>query len=283
MYAAHASSSTMASRVSKPRAAAWIIRVADSVVNFRVFRGRRRGSGCGLRQRTMYSMAETEDRQVVVLSQILASDATTGYEPDDFYNLRVHSFNGQKVENLAALADMVEECLGGLGPGEGEGEYVEFEVGEHCARCVAYHPTEYAVACGFDDGAVRVFDIASTSLLEEYRQHRGPVAALAYAHAAHRLYSASHDGGLCAYDVLHSYQPCRAYAARARVSGQPPALSGESCWSAGTCARNSNSNFRKFDVKVSNANVFSSFLNFHCKMFLQPFKDLRNNSHAYLD
>ena len=83
----------------------------------------------------------------------------------------------------------------------------------NCSRVVAYHPTEYAVACGFDDGAVRVFDIASTSLLEEYRQHRGPVAALAYAHAAHRLYSASHDGGLCAYDVLHSYQPCRSFTA----------------------------------------------------------------------
>ena len=53
---------------------------------------------------------------------------------------------------------------------------VEFEVGEHCARCVAYHPTEYALACGFDDGTVRVFDIASTSLLEEYRQHAAKVS-----------------------------------------------------------------------------------------------------------
>jgi hypothetical protein len=37
-----------------------------------------------------------------------------------------------------------------------------------CARTVAYHPTEYAIACGFDNGCVRIFDIASTSLLEEY-------------------------------------------------------------------------------------------------------------------
>lgn len=95
---------------------------------------------------TMYSMAETEDRQVVVLSQILASDATTGYEPDDFYNLRVHSFNGQKVENLAALADMVEECLGGLGPGEGEGEYVEFEVGEHYKELIVLEKSKVAKA-----------------------------------------------------------------------------------------------------------------------------------------
>ena len=39
------------------------------------------------------------------------------------------------------------------------------------------------------------------------------VLALAYSHGARRLFSAASDGGLCAYDVLHSYQPCRAYAA----------------------------------------------------------------------
>eukprot|EP00965_Chrysotila_dentata_P071405 2359824-Pleurochrysis_carterae.AAC.2 len=56
------------------------------------------------------------------------------------------------------------------------------QVTDGCARVVAYHPTEYAMACGFDDGAVRIFDIASTSLLEEYKQHDGRVLALAYAH-----------------------------------------------------------------------------------------------------
>ena len=92
-------------------------------------------------------------------------------------------------------------------------QLVEFELPSGCARCIAYHPTEYAVACGFDDGCVRIFDIASTSLLEEYKQHNGKVLALAYAHSAQRLFSAAADGGLCAYDVLHSYQPSRAYSA----------------------------------------------------------------------
>lgn len=92
-------------------------------------------------------------------------------------------------------------------------QLVELEVEKGCCRAIAYHPAEYAIACGFDDGAVRVFDIASTSLLEEYQQHEGRVLALAYSHGARRLFSAASDGGLCAYDVLHSYQPCRAYAA----------------------------------------------------------------------
>ena len=92
-------------------------------------------------------------------------------------------------------------------------QLVEFELPSGCARCIAYHPTEYAIACGFDDGCVRIFDIASTSLLEEYKQHRGRVLAIAYTHSAQRLFSAAADGGLCAYDVLHSYQPTRAFSA----------------------------------------------------------------------
>lgn len=82
-----------------------------------------------------------------------------------------------------------------------------------CSRCIAYHPTEYAIACGFDDGCVRIFDIATTSLLEEYKQHDSRVLALAYSQSATRLFSASDDGGLCAYDVLHAYQPFRAFSA----------------------------------------------------------------------
>ena len=92
-------------------------------------------------------------------------------------------------------------------------QLVEFELPSGCARCIAYHPTEYAIACGFDDGCVRIFDIASTSLLEEYKQHRGRVLAIGYTHSAQRLFSASADGGLCAYDVLHSYQPSRFFSA----------------------------------------------------------------------
>lgn len=92
-------------------------------------------------------------------------------------------------------------------------QLVEFEMPQGCSRAVAYHPSEYAIACGFDDGSVRVFDIASTSLLEEYTQHHGKVVDLLYANQAERLYSASTDGTIVAYDVLHSYQPSRSYSA----------------------------------------------------------------------
>ena len=72
----------------------------------------------------MYTMAESEDRQVVVLSQVLASDATTGYDPDDFFNMRVHTFNGKPVKNLEELALLVTQC-------SEDDKYMEFEVGDH--------------------------------------------------------------------------------------------------------------------------------------------------------
>lgn len=70
----------------------------------------------------MYGMAQTEDAQVVVLSQILATEATTGYEPDDFANLMVLGLNGQPVKNLRDLADKVGEAVG-------QGPFMEFELG----------------------------------------------------------------------------------------------------------------------------------------------------------
>ena len=87
-------------------------------------------------------------------------------------------------------------------------QLVEFEVPGGCARSVAYHPADYSLACGFDDGTVRVFDIGSTSLLAEHRQHRGRVLALAHAHGARRLFSAASDGSLVAYDSAHQPPPC---------------------------------------------------------------------------
>ena len=49
------------------------------------------------------------DEQVVVLAQVLACDATLGY--DDLYNVRLRAFNGTPVRNLAHLAALVEAAV----------------------------------------------------------------------------------------------------------------------------------------------------------------------------
>jgi len=61
-----------------------------------------------LLDRLIYGQAESEDEQVVVLSQVLACDATLGYE--DIYNVQVKSFNGVPLKNLSHLKQLVEEC-----------------------------------------------------------------------------------------------------------------------------------------------------------------------------
>ena len=102
-----------------------------------------------------------------------------------------------------------------------QAQLVEFELPSGCARAVAYHPTEYAIACGFDDGSMRVFDIASTSLLEEYTQHHGKVVDLVYTHGGERLFSAGTDCAITAYDAVHAYQPSRSYSATVFPNASP--------------------------------------------------------------
>ena len=40
---------------------------------------------------------------------------------------------------------------------------------------VQFHPVKELLACGFESGCVRVFDIASTSQVAEHRHHRGKI------------------------------------------------------------------------------------------------------------
>ncbi len=46
--------------------------------------------------------------QVVVLSQVLACNATLGYE--DLYNMRVQKFNGTSLQSLQHLAQLSTAC-----------------------------------------------------------------------------------------------------------------------------------------------------------------------------
>ena len=87
-------------------------------------------------------------------------------------------------------------------------QLVEFATGsEESATALAYHPTAPVVAVGFDSGYVRIFDIPSTSLLHEFKQHTSSVGCVAYARAADALFSASADGTLVKYAVRSAYHP----------------------------------------------------------------------------
>jgi S1-C subfamily serine protease len=61
-----------------------------------------------LMERKLYSFPTSADEEVVLLSQVLACDATIGYE--DVQNTAVISFNDHPVRNLLHLAEMVLSC-----------------------------------------------------------------------------------------------------------------------------------------------------------------------------
>ncbi|OVA16284.1 Peptidase S1 [Macleaya cordata] len=56
----------------------------------------------------LYAMAQTEDEQLVVISQVLVADINIGYE--DIVNTQVLAFNGKPIKNLKGLASLVENC-----------------------------------------------------------------------------------------------------------------------------------------------------------------------------
>ncbi len=61
-----------------------------------------------LLQELYFGEKRQSDQELVVLSQVLACDATLGYE--DLNNIRVKKFNGEPVQNLRHLAEMVYNC-----------------------------------------------------------------------------------------------------------------------------------------------------------------------------
>ncbi|XP_031573056.1 WD repeat-containing protein 90-like, partial [Actinia tenebrosa] len=70
---------------------------------------------------------------------------------------------------------------------------------EPCA--IAFHPFNTCFASGFIDGTVRVFDIQSTNLVAEHKQHRGRVTGLVFAPNGGFLFSSGSLGALAMYSA----------------------------------------------------------------------------------
>ncbi|XP_034782531.2 WD repeat-containing protein 90 [Acipenser ruthenus] len=75
-------------------------------------------------------------------------------------------------------------------------------ISEDTPCAVAFHPVQQVFACGFSSGLVRVFNIASSSLLAEHKQHRGQVIGLAFSPDGENMYSAGSLGSLALYNSV---------------------------------------------------------------------------------
>ena len=98
----------------------------------------------------------------------------------------------------------------------------EFDSSAEQCRSLAFQPPlggdkvahtvendSHALACGFDSGCVRIFQVPTTEMTHEYQQHSGPVLQLLFSPDGRRLYSAAEDGHICVYDVSRGYQPVK--------------------------------------------------------------------------
>ncbi|KAJ8284168.1 hypothetical protein COCON_G00030180 [Conger conger] len=84
-------------------------------------------------------------------------------------------------------------------------------VSEDVPCSVAFHPSQQVFSCGSSSGVVRVFNIASSSLLAEHKQHRGEVIGLAFSPDGEFMYSAGSLGSLVLYNAsLDDYHILRA-------------------------------------------------------------------------
>ncbi|XAR50151.1 Peptidase Do [Bertholletia excelsa] len=61
-----------------------------------------------LLDKLLHEMPQSQDEQLVVISQVLVADINIGYE--EIVNTQVLAFNGKPVKNLKSLASMVESC-----------------------------------------------------------------------------------------------------------------------------------------------------------------------------
>eukprot|EP00252_Welwitschia_mirabilis_P001100 TRINITY_DN11057_c0_g1_i1.p1 TRINITY_DN11057_c0_g1~~TRINITY_DN11057_c0_g1_i1.p1 ORF type:complete len:660 (-),score=130.37 TRINITY_DN11057_c0_g1_i1:841-2736(-) len=64
--------------------------------------------GLKLLAKARYSLAQFEGEEIVILSQVLASEVGVGYET--MYNQQVLKFNGCKIKNIKHLAYLVDSC-----------------------------------------------------------------------------------------------------------------------------------------------------------------------------
>lgn len=85
----------------------------------------------------------------------------------------------------------------------------EFDAPSESVHSVAYHPSEYVIACGFDGGVVRVFSVATTALIQELRQHRGSVEQCGFTPDGTLLLTCGSEGNLCVYDTTQNYLPVK--------------------------------------------------------------------------
>lgn len=127
-----------------------------------------------LLDRLLHGQKAAADEEVVVLSQVLASDATLGYE--DLFNCQVHRFNGERVRNLRHLASLVDACCA---KAKSEGGGGESTAAESSASSSSDDEKKHWMRFDLEYGEVVILDAgaAAAATADILAQHSIPAAA----------------------------------------------------------------------------------------------------------
>lgn len=74
---------------------------------------------------------------------------------------------------------------------------------------MSFHPTDNYFACGFESGSVRIFEVETTSVRDEFSQHETRIVKVVHSGDGRLLISASKDALICIYDPTRKYQPVK--------------------------------------------------------------------------
>ena len=85
----------------------------------------------------------------------------------------------------------------------------EFASPKDEALCTATHPASGLICCGFYSGAVRLFDIHSVKVVEEFLHHKAPIEFIAFSPDGKWMTSVSEDGMFSIYSGEKQFQPVK--------------------------------------------------------------------------
>ncbi|KAM9015938.1 WD repeat-containing protein 90 isoform 1-T1 [Ara ararauna] len=78
----------------------------------------------------------------------------------------------------------------------------DFTAAEGMPCAVAFHPTQQMLACGFDNGMVWTFSLATSSLLVEHKQHHTVITGLTFSPDGNFMFSSCLQGSLALYSCM---------------------------------------------------------------------------------
>jgi WD40 repeat protein len=74
---------------------------------------------------------------------------------------------------------------------------------------ISAHPHEPLFACGFESGKMRIFNIDSTEVIEEFSQFNKPLKALSYDNTGKLLIACCIDGAISIHNALRQHLPVK--------------------------------------------------------------------------